>query len=90
MMRLCRACGEVSAARGDCPWCGSASVYAAEKCEGCGGAREAKDLLCEACAAALRKSFSGYLRALTAAERAYLVAETEYGGLEEFFRDAPT
>ena len=84
MMRLCRACGEVSHGRGDCPWCGSASVYEAAECEVCRGAREKKDLLCDACAHALTQNFSAYLRALTKAELAYLTAATEYSGLEPF------
>ena len=84
MMRLCRACGEVSRGRGDCPWCGSASVYGAAECSVCGGAREEKDLLCDTCAHALRQSFSAYLRALDKAELAYLTAATEYGGFEPF------
>ena len=84
MMRLCRACGEVSFVGGDCPWCGSASVYEAGECKVCGGVREAKDLLCDGCAAAVRGSFTAYLRSLTAEEQAYLLAETEYGGLEPF------
>ena len=72
MRRLCRACGEVSCGRGECPWCGSASVYAAADCPVCGGAREEKDLLCDLCATALRQNFRRYLAALTAAERKYL------------------
>ena len=82
MRGLCRACGEVTPRMGECPWCGSASVYEAAECQVCGGAREAKDLLCDACAAALRESFRRYLQSLTAAERDYLAALTEYGGAE--------
>ena len=84
MRGLCRSCGEVTPRMEECPWCGSASVYEAAECGVCGGAREAKDLLCDACAAALRANFTRYLRSLTAAELALLMAETEYGGLERF------
>ena len=83
MMRLCRECGEVSRGWGDCPWCGSASVYAAAECEVCGGAREAKDILCDGCARAVRYSFRKYLAGLTAAERAYLDAAVEGRGIDE-------
>ena len=82
MKGLCCACGEVTPRVGECPHCGSASVYEAAVCEVCGGAREKRDLLCDTCAAALRKDFAAYLGALTAAEFAYLAALTEYGGLE--------
>lgn len=83
MMRLCRECAGVSRGRGDCPWCGSASVYAAAECEVCGGAREASALLCDACAALVRQSFRRYLATLQAAERAYLDAAVEGRGIEE-------
>lgn len=83
MTRLCRACGEVSRGRGDCPWCGSASVYAAADCPVCGGAREEKDVLCDTCANILRQSFRRYLAALTAAERKYLDAALDGRGIAE-------
>ena len=84
MMGLCRACGDVTATLGDCPYCGSASVYEAAWCPVCREAREAKDLLCDRCAQDLRTNFTLWLRALTPAERQYLDLALEGRGLEEF------
>ena len=82
-MRLCRSCAEISHGTGECPWCGSASVYAAAECPVCGGQREEKELLCEACEEILRRSFRRYLSALTPAERTYLDAALDGRSIAE-------